>query len=67
MGRAKEKELGTLQYIEPQEEREFYLEAGVLEGDEIRDYEEMVENMVKGRPKIVADAKEFLKTIKEST
>jgi hypothetical protein len=67
MGRARERELGTLQYIEPQEEKEFHLEVGVLEGNEIREYEKMVKSVVTGRSKIVTDAKEFLETIKGST
>jgi len=67
MGRARERELGTLQHMEPQEEREFHLEVGVLEGDEIRGYEEMVRGVVKGRPKIVTDVKKFLDATKEST
>jgi hypothetical protein len=63
MGRAKEKELGTLQYINPQEEKEFQLEIGVLEGDEIREYENMIKTIVKEKPKITSNAKEFLKIV----
>jgi hypothetical protein len=33
-GRAKERERGTLQFLQPGEEREFYLQIGVLEGNE---------------------------------
>jgi len=33
-GRAKERERGTLQFLDPGEEREFYLQIGVLEGAE---------------------------------
>jgi hypothetical protein len=36
-GRAKERERGTLQFLEPDEEREFYLQLGVLEGTEAID------------------------------
>jgi hypothetical protein len=61
MGRAKEKELGTLQYINPQEEKEFQLEIGVLEGNEIREYEKMVRSVVTGKSKIATDVKEFWK------
>jgi hypothetical protein len=32
-GRAKERELGTLQFLEPGEKKEFHLQIGVLEGD----------------------------------
>jgi hypothetical protein len=64
MGRAKEKELGTLQYIEPQEEREFNLEIGVLQGNEILQYEEKVNKITKKeRPKIVENITEFLKAL----
>jgi hypothetical protein len=64
MGRAKEKELGTLQYIEPQEEREFNLEIGVLQGNEILQYEEKVNKITKKeRPKIVENVTEFLKAL----
>jgi hypothetical protein len=63
MGRAKEKELGTLQYINPQEEKEFQLEIGVLEGDEIREHENMIKTIVKEKPKITSNAKEFLKIV----
>jgi hypothetical protein len=39
-GRAKERERGTLQFIEPGETREFHLEIGVLSGEEeIREFE----------------------------
>ncbi|MGQ9781173.1 MAG: aldose 1-epimerase family protein [Nitrososphaeria archaeon] len=63
MRRDKERELGTLQFIEPQEEREFHLEAGVLVGDEIREYDKMVNEIVKNqKPTMVADVNEFLKT-----
>jgi hypothetical protein len=64
MGRAKEKELVTLQYIEPQEEREFNLEIGVLQGNEILQYEEKVNKITKKeRPKIVENVTEFLKAL----
>jgi hypothetical protein len=65
MGRDKERALGTLQYIEPQEVREFQVEVGVLEGEEIKAYEEMVNGITKkAKSKIVKDINEFLKTTK---
>jgi hypothetical protein len=36
-GRANERERGTLQFLEPGEERQFYLQIGVLEGNEAID------------------------------
>jgi len=65
MGRDKDRALGTLQYIEPQEEREFFVETGVLEGEEIKAYEEMVNGITKkAKPKMVQDVKEFVKATK---
>ncbi len=62
MGRDKDRELGTLQFIEPQEEKEFHIEAGVLEGEETRVYKEMVDKITGGkRPNIISDINEFLK------
>jgi len=67
MGRAKEKELGTLQYIEAQEEKEFNLEIGVLQGNEISQYEEKVNKITKKeRSKMVENVDEFLKAVEEA-
>ncbi|MEM3872080.1 MAG: aldose 1-epimerase family protein [Nitrososphaeria archaeon] len=63
MGRDKEKQYGTLQYIEPQEEKEFQLEIGIIEGKETKEYEERIKEIVKEEPKMVTDIKEFLKTV----
>jgi hypothetical protein len=65
MGRDRDRALGTLQYIEPQEEKEFFIETGVLEGEEINSYEEMVYGITgKAKPKMVKDVSEFLKMVK---
>ncbi len=44
LGRASNRKQGTMQYIEPEEVREFHLEIGVLDGaDEIREFESKLE------------------------
>lgn len=44
LGRAWNRRHGSLQYIEPDEEREFNMEIGVLDGaDEMRDFERKIE------------------------
>jgi hypothetical protein len=66
MGRDRDRALGTLQYIDPQEEKEFFVETGVLEGEEIDKYEEKVDNITgKVKPKMAQDINEFLKMVKQ--
>ncbi|MGC8912204.1 MAG: aldose 1-epimerase family protein [Nitrososphaeria archaeon] len=61
MGRDKEKQYGTLQYIQPQEEKEFQLEIGIIEGEETKEYEEKIKRIAKEKPKMTTDIKEFIK------
>ena len=45
-GRAKERERGTLQYLEPGETREYHLEMGVLTAQqEVSDFEELIKSL----------------------
>jgi hypothetical protein len=50
-GRAKEREYGTLQFLEPGEEREYHLEPGVLTNkDERADFKALTELIrIKGK------------------
>jgi len=48
MGRSWERKMGTLEYIEPQKEKKFYVEIGVLEGrEEISKFESTVKQIKK--------------------
>jgi hypothetical protein len=61
LGRDKEKGWGTLQYLKPQETREFHIEIGVLVGEEIRNLKEKIENVTKGaRSTMIGTVEEFV-------
>ena len=63
MGRDKERAWRTLQYVKPQEAREFHVEIGVLVGREIGEFEEKIRRMMGSRrPKMVENLEEFVKT-----
>lgn len=65
LGRDKERTWSTLQYIEPQETRDFHLELGILVGEEIRHLEEKVDKITKGvQPEMVGTVEEFVNIIK---
>ncbi|MEM4311086.1 MAG: aldose 1-epimerase family protein [Nitrososphaerales archaeon] len=68
LGRDKEREWGTLQYIKPQEERRFSLEVNVLEGkDEIEEFIKKVNSISKKvKPNIINSLQEFLKLTSSS-
>lgn len=63
LGRVKEREWGTLQYIAPNEKRNFTLEFGVLEGDkEVKEFENKIRNITKGKkPEYVEKIEDFIK------
>ncbi len=61
MGRDKEKKWGTLQYLKPQEIKEFHIEVGVLAGEEVRNLKEKIESITKGaRSKQLGTVDEFI-------
>lgn len=62
MGRDKERGWGTLQYLSPQETKEFHLELGVLVGDEVKEFKERVYRITSGkRPRMVMKIEEFIR------
>ncbi|MEM4228174.1 MAG: aldose 1-epimerase family protein [Thermoproteota archaeon] len=65
MGRDKERAWGTLQYIGPQETKEFHIEIGILAGYEIVEFEEKIRRIMGSKkPEIVGSVEEFIKTSK---
>ena len=62
LGRAREREWGTLQFIGPGESREFELEVGVLEGpEELEEFRRMVREVAGvDRPKMLGSVEEFV-------
>ncbi len=65
LGRAKEREWGTLQFLKPGEERRFTLEVGVLEEKEIEEFKEKVNEITRGKkPRMVETVDEFIKLTK---
>jgi hypothetical protein len=61
MGRDREKAWRTLQYLKPQESRDFDLELGVLVGDEIAEFRQMINTVTKGfNPEKVNDLNTFI-------
>ena len=62
LGRAKEREWRTLQFLKPGETREFMLEVGILEGrEEIRKFKEKVSKITEGkRAKMLKTVEEFI-------
>jgi len=63
MGRDKERDWGTLQYLEPQESREFDLEFGVLVGkNELENFIKKVNLIIEGkRPRLIRSIEDFIK------
>lgn len=62
MGGDKERGWGTLQYLSPQETKEFHLELGVLVGDEVKEFKERVYRITSGkRPRMVMKIEEFIR------
>ncbi|MEM4169997.1 MAG: hypothetical protein QXY99_07930, partial [Thermoproteota archaeon] len=56
---------GTLQYIGPQETKEFHIEIGILAGYEIVEFEEKIRRIMGSKkPEIVGSVEEFIKTSK---
>ncbi|MEM3041213.1 MAG: DUF4432 family protein, partial [Nitrososphaerota archaeon] len=65
MGRDKERAWGTLQYIGPQETKEFHIEIGILAGYEIVEFEEKIRRITGGKkPEMIGNVEEFIKTLK---
>ncbi len=66
MGRDKEREWGTLEYLEPGESREFRLEVGVLAcRKEMEEFKRRVEAVTGGkRPKLLKSIGEYINTLK---
>jgi len=63
MGRDKERRWGTLQYLKPQETREFKLEIGVLVGEEAQNFKEKISSVTKGvKSKMIGTVEEFVET-----
>ncbi|MBO3799011.1 MAG: aldose 1-epimerase family protein [Thermoproteota archaeon] len=66
MGRDKERAWGTLQYIGPQETKEFHIEIGILAGYEIVEFEEKIRRITRGKkPEMIENVEEFIKTLKQ--
>ena len=65
MGRDKEREWGTLQYISAQEHRRFELEIGVIVGEEIRSFKERVAAITRGvKSRMIESVEEFIEETK---
>jgi len=66
LGRDKERKWGTLQFLKPEEIREFVLETGVLEGkEEIIEFKEKINKITKGkRPRMLRTVEEFISLTK---
>ena len=61
VGRDEERKWGTLQYLEPQDTKEFHIEIAVLAGEEVGGFREKIENITKGaRPKMAGTVEEFV-------
>jgi len=61
VGRDKERKWGTLQYLKPQETREFHIEIGVLVGEEVQKFKEKTNSVTKGaKPKMTGTVEEFV-------
>jgi len=61
VGRDKERKWGTLQYLKPQETREFHIEIGVLVGEEAQKFKEKTNSVTKGaKPKMTGTVEEFV-------
>ena len=61
VGRDKERRWGTLQYLKPQETREFKLEIGVLVGEEAQNFKEKISSITKGaKSKMIGTVEEFV-------
>jgi hypothetical protein len=65
MGRGKEREWGTLQYIMPWETKEFHIEIGVLSSNEITAFEEKISRIVGAKkPRMFENVEEFVKNLR---
>nr|MDO8134684.1 aldose 1-epimerase family protein [Candidatus Njordarchaeum guaymaensis] len=61
VGRDKERKWGTLQYLKPQETREFHIEIGVLVGEEVQNFKEKISSITKGaKSKMIGTVEEFV-------
>jgi len=61
VGRDKERKWGTLQYLKPQETREFHIEIGVLVGEEVQKFKEKTNSVTKSaKPKMIGTVEEFV-------
>jgi len=68
LGRDKERAWRTLQYIKPQETKDFHLELGILVGEEIKYFEEKVDRITRGvRPEMVRTVEEFIDNTRASS
>jgi len=68
LGRDKERTWRTLQYIKPQETRDFHLELGILVGEEVEYFEEKVNKITRGvQPEMVRTVEEFVSATKASS
>ena len=61
LGRTREKELGTLQYIEPDEAREFHLEINILSSrEEIDSFIRLIKRIAPAKPRLVNSLENFI-------
>jgi hypothetical protein len=61
VGRDKENRWGTLQYLKPQETREFQIEIGVVVGEEVQGLKQKIENVTKpATPEMIETVEEFI-------
>jgi hypothetical protein len=61
VGRDKERKWGTLQYLKPQETREFHLEVGVLVGEEVQKFKKKINSVTEGaKSKVIGTVEEFV-------
>jgi hypothetical protein len=61
VGRDKENRWGTLQYLKPQETREFQIEIGVVVGEEAQGLKQKIENVTKPpTPEMIETVEEFI-------
>lgn len=60
LGRDRERAWGTLEYIKPQEVKEFNLEIGVLVGSDIARFEEKISSVVRVKPRMIKNLDRFI-------
>jgi len=67
LGRRKERELGTLEFLKPGEDKILEIEFGVLLGNELKEFEDTVNRVTGGRrPDLVKTLDEFVNLLKGS-